>query len=311
MPQTGAGSAEPWSPHGSAGSVYGSSAPPRDQGGPFCDIRALLSRRYSLPATVACEYEVNPNGIAAAVGNATRGGGPGSLPCSIVSSLLVILAAVYGAASAAFLPRLAHRLAVAFGQDARADCGACGRRFDAWVHAGPACPCSPWSAGVVPTGAATCALLAVAIGPSGMLAVYLLAAVPGLLLAVIDLRCLRLPDRVVGALVLAGAVPSAVLRPERIGPALAAGGLVLTAYLVLALLPRGGLGLGDVKLAAALGLILGFAGWPAVAVGLLAAHLINGPVALFLLFTGRADRRRPLPFGPALLAGALLAVTAT
>ena len=68
----------------------------------------------------------------------------------------------------------------------------------------------------------------------------------------------------------------------------------------------GGLGLGDVKLAAVLALILGFAGWPAVVTGVLAAHLINGPIALFLLVNGR---RRALPFGPALLAGALLALT--
>jgi leader peptidase (prepilin peptidase)/N-methyltransferase len=47
-----------------------------------------------------------------------------------------------------------------------------------------------------------------------------------------------------------------------------------------------------------------------VFVGLLAPHLINGPVALFLLVTRRASARRPLPFGPALLAGALLAITA-
>ena len=133
-----------------------------------------------------------------------------------------------------------------------------------------------------------------------------MAAVPGLLLALIDLRCLRLPDRLVGAVAILAGVPSAVLRPERIGPALVAGGLVLTAYLVVALLPRGGLGLGDVKLAAVLATILGFAGWPAVLVGLVVPHVINGPIALALLLTRRG---RPIPFGPALLAGALIAVT--
>jgi leader peptidase (prepilin peptidase)/N-methyltransferase len=154
-------------------------------------------------------------------------------------------------------------------------------------------------------------LLAAAVGPSPLLPVYLLAAVLGLLLAVIDLRCLRLPDRLVAALALTAGGPLAVLRPERVATALAAAGLVLTAYLLIALLPRRGLGLGDVKLAAVLGLILGFAGWPAVVVGLLAPHLINGPIVLVLLATGRASRRQPLAFGPALLAGALLAITAT
>jgi leader peptidase (prepilin peptidase)/N-methyltransferase len=64
-----------------------------------------------------------------------------------------------------------------------------------------------------------------------------------------------------------------------------------------------------VKLAAVLALILGFAGWPAVLVGVLAPHVINGPVAIVLLLR-RAGRRTPIPFGPALLAGALIAITA-
>ncbi len=149
------------------------------------------------------------------------------------------------------------------------------------------------------------AVLAVAIGPSPLLPVYLVAAVPGVLLAVIDLRCLRLPDRLVGAVALLAGVPLALLRPERVGPAVLAAGTVLTAYAILVLL--GGLGLGDLKLAAVLALILGFAGWPAVVVGVLTPHLINGPIALFLLVSGR---RKELPFGPALLIGALLALTA-
>jgi leader peptidase (prepilin peptidase)/N-methyltransferase len=66
-----------------------------------------------------------------------------------------------------------------------------------------------------------------------------------------------------------------------------------------------------VKLAAVLGFVLGFAGWPAVLAGLAAPHLINAPVAAFLLLTRRAGRRTALPFGPALLTGALLALAAT
>lgn len=220
----------------------------------------------------------------------------------------MIFAALFGAGSAAFLPTVAHRLAVRFGEPARTVCDGCGRVYPAWVRVGAACHCRPGSLVIVPIGGATAALLAVAIGPSLLLPVYLLAAVPGLMLAVIDLRCLRLPDRLVGTLAIVGAVPSAILRPSMIGPALAAGGLVLTAYAIVALLPGGGLGLGDVKLAGALALILGFAGWPAVIVGVLAPHLINGPVAMFLLVRGR---RTPVAFGPALLAGALIAVTAT
>jgi leader peptidase (prepilin peptidase)/N-methyltransferase len=226
----------------------------------------------------------------------------------------VIFAAAFGAASAGFLPRIAHRLAVAFATPPRPDCAVCARPFPpglpGWVRAGAPCACSGGGIVTVLAGAAVAALLAVRLGPSPRLPVYLLAAVPGLLLALIDLRCLRLPDRLVGALALTAGIPLTVLAPERLGPALLAAVAVLTAYVLVAVLPGGGLGLGDVKLAAVLGLILGFAGWPAVLAGVVTPHLINGPIALFLLVTRRAGAKRPLPFGPALLAGALLALTA-
>ncbi|MGK5679863.1 prepilin peptidase [Actinoplanes sp. URMC 104] len=222
-----------------------------------------------------------------------------------MSAQLVVLAAVFGAASSAFLPRVAHRLAVPFGQPPRAACASCGQDLAAWVRAGRSCRCSRAYA-VMLVGALVAALPAAALGSSPLLPIHLLAAVPGLLLALIDVRCLRLPDRLVAVFALVAVVPLAVLRPERIGWALVAGAVVLTAYLMVALLPGGGLGLGDVKLAAVLATMLGFAGWPAVIVGLVVPHLINGPIALAMLLTRRG---RVLPLGPALLCGALVAVT--
>ncbi|WP_250000509.1 prepilin peptidase [Actinoplanes sp. M2I2] len=226
-----------------------------------------------------------------------------------MSLLLVISAAAFGGSAAAYLPHVAHRLAVPFGEPPRSACASCGRRFvpgpGGWVRVGACCASRAYGLTVV-AGAAVSTLLAVALGPCALLPVHLLAVVPGLLLALIDLRCLRLPDRVVAVLAVVTVPPSALLAPDRIGTALVAGGLVLTAYLVIALLPGAGLGLGDVKLATVLAVILGFAGWPAVITGLVVPHLINGPIALALLL---ARRGRPLPFGPALLAGALVAVT--
>ena len=87
--------------------------------------------------------------------------------------------------------------------------------------------------------------------------------------------------------------------------ALVAAALLGLSYLVVALLPGRGLGLGDVKLAAVLGYLLGFAGWPAVLLGAVVPHLINGPIAVFLLLRRRAGRRTEMPLGPALLVGAL------
>ncbi|GAA4940565.1 prepilin peptidase [Actinoplanes utahensis] len=215
----------------------------------------------------------------------------------------------FGAAAGSFLPRIAYRLTVPFGAPPRTSCADCDRTFPAgaagWVHSGPSC-CGGGHAPAVVLALIAGALAAL-LGPVPELPVHLLAALPGLLLAMIDLGCLRLPDRLVGALALTGGIPLALLAPDRILPALAAGAVVGGIYLVIAMLPRRGLGLGDVKLGAALAFLLGFAGWPAVAVGFGTAHLLNGAIAAWLLVTRRA---RPIPFGPALLAGFLAGVTA-
>ncbi|GIE80845.1 hypothetical protein Aph02nite_67950 [Actinoplanes philippinensis] len=213
---------------------------------------------------------------------------------------------LFGAAAGAFLPRIAHRLTVPFGSPARSACGRCGRAYPSgaagWIHAGPACGAGGHWPPV--TFALIAGVLAAALGPTPQLPIHLLAVIPGLLLAMIDLGCLRLPDRLVGTIALGVGAPLALLAPDRIVPALAAGLLVGAAYLAIALLPGHGLGLGDVKLGAALAFLLGFAGWPAVAVCLGTAHLLNGVVATWLLVIRKG---RPLPFGPALLVGFLLA----
>jgi leader peptidase (prepilin peptidase)/N-methyltransferase len=162
---------------------------------------------------------------------------------------------------------------------------------------------------VVLVSGAAAGLLAATVGATPLLPVLLPAAVLGVLLAVIDMRCLRLPDPLVATLAVLVVVPLAL--GGEAGRAFLAAGLVGLGYLLLALLPGGGVGLGDVKLAAVLAFVLGFVGWPAVAVGVIAPHLINGPIALALLVRRRAGPRSALPFGPALLAGALLAVATT
>jgi leader peptidase (prepilin peptidase)/N-methyltransferase len=229
---------------------------------------------------------------------------------------LVILAAAFGAAAAAFVPRVAHRLAVPFGAASRSACAICARPFppglDGWVRAGPPCPCTPGRWRTVLGSAGAAALLAATLGPAPLLPVLLPGVILGALLVEIDVRCLRLPDPVVAALAVLVAAPLIAFgEPGRLGRALLAALLIGLAYLTVAMLPGGGLGLGDVKLAAVLAFVLGYLGWSAVAIGLLAPHLINGPVVLFLLATRRARRRTAVPFGPALLVGALTAVALT
>ncbi|WP_346537542.1 A24 family peptidase [Micromonospora sp. DPT] len=170
-----------------------------------------------------------------------------------------------------------------------------------------------WSGRWALLGAVVFAGLAAARGPDPALPAYLLVAAFGVVLAVVDLACLRLPDPLVGAAALAGVAGLGVAAlaagtPGRLAVALAGAALSFSGYVLLALLPGARLGFGDVKLAAALGPPLGWLGWPTLGYGLLLPHLLNGMVVLALLAVRRVRRDTALPFGPALLAGAWLAV---
>ncbi|GAB7049252.1 prepilin peptidase [Catenuloplanes indicus] len=235
-----------------------------------------------------------------------------------MSVSLVVITAALGALVGILTPRVAWRLSVEFGEPPRSACANCGHKTESWVRVRVACPgCGrrlgprPWLTTAV--GAVSLGALGWAFGPDPVLPGYLAVAAIGVLLAFVDLAVLRLPDPLVGAAaVLGGGVLLLVsLLDWSFAPLLRAllGGLVLFAvYLVIALIPGANLGFGDVKLSAVLGLMLGWLGWPAVVLGLIVPHLLNGPVALVLLVTGRAGRGTDLPLGPALLAGTLVAV---
>ncbi|WFF07750.1 A24 family peptidase [Micromonospora sp. WMMD1076] len=154
--------------------------------------------------------------------------------------------------------------------------------------------------------------LAAARGADPVLPALLLVAAAGLVLAVTDLTALRLPDPLVGLVAVGGglgltAATAATGDPRRLAVAVAGATLSFIGYALLALLPRARLGFGDVKLAAALGLPLGWLGWPALRLGLLLPHVLAGVTVLVLLAAGRVRRDTPVPFGPALLGGAWLA----
>ena len=70
------------------------------------------------------------------------------------------------------------------------------------------------------------------------------------------------------------------------------------------------LGLGDVKLAASLGTLLAWFGWRLLLAGGFAGFLLGGVFAAALLASRRAGRKQPIPFGPFMIAGAVLAVVA-
>jgi leader peptidase (prepilin peptidase) / N-methyltransferase len=140
------------------------------------------------------------------------------------------------------------------------------------------------------------------------LVLWLVVLVVGVPLAAIDLGAHRLPD----ALVLPAAALVAVLAVGTGTPRAPLGGAALaTGYAVLAVLPRSGLGFGDVKLAGLLGTALALLGWAPLVRGTAFAFVLGGAAAVVLLATRRATRETHLPFGPAMLAGAWMAAVLT
>jgi len=76
-------------------------------------------------------------------------------------------------------------------------------------------------------------------------------------------------------------------------------------FLVLGIVSRGGMGGGDIKLAAMIG---AFLGTPAVIVALFLAVALGAAAGLVLLALRLRSRKDMIPFGPAMATGAMIAV---
>lgn len=178
----------------------------------------------------------------------------------------------------------------------RGRCRSCGERIPArypLVEAGTAALCALV---VIAKGADEDALLGLAL-------VLLLVPV-----TLIDLDHRIIPNKlmlvgaiVAPALVLATAPDDLV---EHLVAGVAAGGFFLLAVLAY---PRG-MGMGDVKLAAVLGLFLGRAVGPAVFIALISGTLVGA--AVIARKGAREGRKTAVPFGPFLALGAVVALFA-
>jgi leader peptidase (prepilin peptidase)/N-methyltransferase len=81
------------------------------------------------------------------------------------------------------------------------------------------------------------------------------------------------------------------------------GGLGLGLFLLIAIVSRGGMGWGDVKLAGLIGLVAGF---PLVLVAVMLAVLTGGLAAIAMLALKLRERKQTLPFGVFLALGAVI-----
>jgi leader peptidase (prepilin peptidase) / N-methyltransferase len=167
-------------------------------------------------------------------------------------------------------------------------------------------------------GLATAALAALAawsvggLGDWAALPVYLLFAWLTVGLVWIDLDVHRLP---VGLVVPTGwwlvgllVVASVATWDRRWLGALVGAAVMGAVYLLLAVLPGGGVGGGDVRLAPVIGGLLGWLGAGQLFVGLLGGFLVGGLGAVALLALRRVGLRSSIAYGPAMCLGAWLAI---
>jgi leader peptidase (prepilin peptidase)/N-methyltransferase len=150
-----------------------------------------------------------------------------------------------------------------------------------------------------------CALVVLVKGiePEALLGiVFVLLLVP---ITLIDLDHRIIPNKLtlLGAVV--GLLLVALLFPDHLDESLIAAAAAGGFFLVAALVYPAGMGMGDVKLAAVMGIFLGRAVAPAIFVALLAGSLIG--VALIARH-GAEARKRGIPFGPWLALGGVVAI---
>ncbi len=157
-------------------------------------------------------------------------------------------------------------------------------------------------------------LLAWRVGDRGAGLVFAFVGVLAVPLTVIDWCEHRLP-RLLSWPLLAGVIVGFTvlcLARHDLEPGVRAGASLLAAgglFLVLAVASNGGVGAGDLVVAAVVGAVAGWIGWPQLAGALLVASLL----ALLLVVITGSHRRDDsgavaVPFGPCLLGGALVIV---
>jgi leader peptidase (prepilin peptidase)/N-methyltransferase len=156
-------------------------------------------------------------------------------------------------------------------------------------------------------GALYAATVAVLWGDGGEIALGLIFVTMLLAVTVTDLEQRIIPNKILIVAALVGAVIAAVADPgslpERAIAAAAAGGLLFAAALAY---PRG-MGLGDVKLAATMGIFLGRNVAPAILIALLAGSIVG---LAMIARDGAAARKKAIPFGPFLALGGVVGLLA-
>lgn len=259
-----------------------------------------------------------------------------------MTAFLLVFAGLFGLVIGSFLNVVAYRVPAGISLVRESRCPGCDAPIRWWQNVpvvswvalrGRCAHCAaPISAqyplieaftGVVFVGVAWWALrLAAPVGAVAdpvfwvVLVAFLGFAAVSIVLSLIDLETKRLPNAIVLPSIVVGVALLAIA--AALGPAgsasgigwttflrAVAGGAILCAfYAVVRLISPRGMGGGDVKLAALVGLFLGWCGWATLVVGAFAAFVLGGLFGAGLILLRRAKRTTAIPFGPWMIAGA-------
>lgn len=166
---------------------------------------------------------------------------------------------------------------------------------------------------VATANAAVLGLLGARVGLDPALPAYAVFGLVAVTLVLVDLAEHRLPDvltlpsYLVGTALLALAVALGSATGS-LGRAALSALVALAVFALLWVVAPSGIGLGDVKYAGVVGLHAGWLGWGALVVALVGGFVVGGLVSLALLATGRVGLRSRVPFGPSMIAGALVGI---
>ena len=126
-----------------------------------------------------------------------------------------------------------------------------------------------------------------------------------ILISLIDYKTQVIPDGLVGVIAVSSALYNLLYAPQGVVNMLLGGAVGFASMLLIFVISRGGMGGGDVKLSAAVGLWLGVEG---TLLFLLLAFIMGGVISLLLLVSGVKSEGDAIPFGPFLCLAAFVTV---
>lgn len=156
-------------------------------------------------------------------------------------------------------------------------------------------------------------LVAASVPGFAVLPAYLVFAATMVTLTITDLGTKLIPNRILGPATVAGVVlltAGGLITAEftALGRAAVGGIAYFGVLFILALVGRGAMGFGDVKMSFIIGVFTGYVSLGYVLIAGIGAFIVAGLVSVVLIVTRRSTRKDMIPFGPFMTGAGLVAV---